>query len=38
MQAICGRPLLQIAGALGILPSMLRRWHDRREGLKVPAR
>ena len=27
-----GRPLIQIARALGISPSMLRNWRNRREG------
>jgi transposase len=27
-----GRPLIQIAGELGISPSMLRNWRNRREG------
>jgi len=30
--ASSGRPLLQIAGELGISPSMLRNWRNRREG------
>lgn len=30
--ASSGRPLLQIAGELGIAPSMLRNWRNRREG------
>lgn len=30
--ASSGRPLVQIAGELGISPSMLRNWRTRREG------
>ena len=30
--ASSGRPLVQIAGELGISPSMLRNWRNRREG------
>ena len=30
--ASSGRPLLQIASELGISPSMLRNWRNRREG------
>jgi len=30
--ASSGRPLLQIAGELGISPSMLRNWRNRSEG------
>jgi transposase len=30
--ASSGRPLLQIANELGISPSMLRNWRNRREG------
>jgi transposase len=30
--ASSGRPLLQIASELGIPPSMLRNWRNRREG------
>jgi transposase len=29
--ASSGRPLIQIAGELGISPSMLRKWRNRRE-------
>lgn len=30
--ASSGRPLVQIAGELGISPSMLRNWRNRRDG------
>src|SRR3954468_5152805 len=37
--ASSGRPLVQIAGELGISPSMLRNWRNRQEGQNaVPAK
>lgn len=35
--ASSGRPLVQIAGELGLSPSMLRNWRNRREGRNTGA-